>query len=168
MTRYAFDQAAPERVRADPQLIGEELDAIRLKSGGSLHPQDVVTGARDPKSVLHPHFEWNDAKAAEAHRMDQARALIRSIRVIDEEDDDRARPAFLSIRADDGVGYRAYRDVLSSADLRERLLAQAQRDLDSWTQRYRELREIVELIEPARRELRRRVTRPRGGDEARP
>jgi hypothetical protein len=166
MTRYAFDGAATERVRADPQLIGEALDAIRVKSGGSLHPQDVVAGARDPASVLHPHFEWDDKKAAELHRTDQARALIRSIRVID--DDEVYRPAFLSIRADDGVGYRAFRDVLSSADLRERLLAQAQRDLDSWTQRYRELREIVELIEPARRELRRRVTRPRGGDEARP
>ena len=168
MTKYAFDHAAPERVRADPQRIGEELDAIRVESGGQLHPQAVVAGARDPRSVLHPHFEWDDKKAADAHRMDQARALIRSIRIIDEEDDDRARPAFLSIRAADGVGYRSYHDVLSSPDLRERLLAQAQRDLDSWTQRYRELREIVELIEPARRELRRRVSKPRGGAEARP
>jgi hypothetical protein len=167
MTRYAFDHAAPERVRADPQVIGEALDAIRVESGGQLHPQAVVAGARDPKSVLHPHFEWNDAKAAEAHRMDQARALIRSIRVIDEEDDQR-RPAFLSIRADDGIGYRAFRDVIASVDLRERLLAQAQRDLDSWTLRYRELREIVELVLPAQRELRRRVSKPRGGAEARP
>ena len=167
MTRYAFDHAAPERVRADPQVIGEALDAIRVESGGQLHPQAVVAGARDPKSVLHPHFEWNEAKAAEAHRMDQARALIRSIRVIDEEDDQR-RPAFLSIRADDGIGYRAFRDVIASVDLRERLLAQAQRDLDSWTLRYRELREIVELVLPAQRELRRRVSKPRGGAEARP
>ena len=164
MTRYAFDRAAPERVRADPQLIGEALDAIRVASGGQLHPQDVVAGARDPKSLLHAHFEWDDRKAAELHRTDQARALIRSIRVIDE--DDQQRPAFLSIRADDGVGYRAFQEVLTSPDLRERLLAQAQRDLDAWTARYRELREIVELIEPARRELRRRV-KPRGGVEAR-
>ena len=168
MTKYAFDHAAPERVRADPQVIGEALDAIRVESGGQLHPQAVVADARDPKSVLHPHFEWNDAKAAEAHRLDQARALIRSIRIIDEEDDDRARPAFLSIRADSGVGYRSYHDVLSSPDLRQRLLEGAQRDLDAWTARYRELREIVELVEPARTELRRRVRRPRGGDEARP
>ena len=163
MTRYAFDRAAPERVRADPQLIGEALDAIRVERGGQLHPQDVVAGARDPKSLLHRCFEWDDRKAAEAHRMDQARALIRSIRVIDEEDDDRSRPAFLSIRADDGIGYRTFKDVLSSADLRQRLLQQAERDLEAWTQRYRELREIVDLVQPARRELRRRV-KPRGGE----
>jgi hypothetical protein len=167
MTRYAFDRAAPERVRADPQLIGEALEAIRVASGGQLHPQLVVEGARNPTSLLHSHFEWDDRKAAELHRTDQARALIRSIRVIDE--DDQPRPAFLSIRADDGVGYRAYGDVLTSPDLRQRLLEQATRDLDAWTARYRELREIVELVEPARTELRRRVTRrPRGGDEARP
>jgi hypothetical protein len=165
MTKYAFDRAAPERVRADPQLIGEALEAIRVENGGQLHPQAVVEGARNPKSVLHSHFEWDDKKAAELHRTDQARALIRSIRVID--DDEVSRPAFLSIRADDGVGYRTFQDVLTSPDLRQRLLEQAQRDLDSWTARYRELREIVELVEPARRELRRRV-KPRGGDEARP
>jgi hypothetical protein len=166
MTRYAFDRAAPERVRADPQLIGEALETIRADSGGQLHPQDVVVGARDPKSVLHSHFEWNDQKAAELHRLDQARTLIRSIRVID--DDEVARPAFLSIRADDGIGYRAFAEVLRSPDLRQRLLEQAARDLDAWTARYRELREIVELVQPARTELRRRASRPRGGDEARP
>jgi hypothetical protein len=166
MTKYAFDRAASERVRADPQLIGEALEAIRVENGGQLHPQAVVEGARNPESVLHSHFEWDDKKAAELHRTDQARALIRSIRVID--DDEVARPAFLSIRSDDGVGYRAFREVIASVDLRERLLAQAERDLDSWTQRYRELREIVELVQPARKELRRRVARSRGGEEARP
>jgi len=168
MTTYAFDGAVPGRAkRADPQAIGEALETIRLENGGELHPQAVVADARDAKSPLHRYFEWDDKKAAEAHRMDQARALIRSIRIID-DNDDKARPAFLSIRSDNGVGYRSLGDVLSSRDLRQRLLEQAERDLDAWTARYRELREIVELILPAQRELRRRVARPRGGDEARP
>lgn len=166
MTKYAFDRSTGEqRERANPQQIGEALEAIRVENGGQLHPQAVVQGARSPKSLLHRHFEWDDAKAAEAHRLDQARALIRSIRIID--DDDRSKPAFLSIRNDDGIAYRAIAEVLTSRHLRERLLEQAQRDLDSWTARYRELKEIVELVEPARRELRRRI-KPRGGDEARP
>jgi hypothetical protein len=168
MTTYAFDGAVPGRAkRADPQMIGEALETIRLENGGELHPQAVVADARDAKSPLHRYFEWDDRKAAEAHRVDQARALIRSVRVI-EDNDPKPRPAFLSIRSDDGFGYHAIRDVLSSRNLRERLLAQAERDLDAWTTRYRELREIVELVLPAQRELRRRVARPRGGEEARP
>lgn len=169
MTTYAFDGAAPGRAkRANPQAIGEALETIRLENGGELHPQAVVADARDAKSPLHRYFEWDDKKAAEAHRMDQARALIRSIRVI-EDNDQKPRPAFLSIRSDDGgFGYHAIKDVLSSRDLRERLLVQAERDLDAWTARYRELREIVEMVLPAQRELRRRVSKPRGGVEARP
>lgn len=164
MTIYAFDAAVPGRAkRADPQVIGEALETIRLENGGELHPQAVVADARDAKSPLHRYFEWDDRKAAEAHRMDQARALIRSIRVID-DNDAKPRPAFLSIRSDGGIGYHTIKDVLSSRDLRERLLAQAQRDLDAWTLRYRELREIVELVLPAQRELRRRVSKPRGGE----
>jgi hypothetical protein len=166
MTRYAFNGSVTGRVkRAGPQRIGEALEAIRVANAGELHPQAVVEGARPPESLLHRYFEWNDQKAADAYRVDQARALIRSIRVID--DDDRSRPAFVSIRADAGVAYRSIEDVLSNGDLRDRLLAQAQRDLDAWTARYRELREIVELVEPARRELRRRVEGP-GDEEARP
>jgi hypothetical protein len=165
MTQYAFNGAVTGRIkRAGPQVIGEALEAIRLEHAGELHPQAVVEGARPPESPLHRYFEWNDKKAADAYRVDQARALIRSIRVVD---DDRSRPAFLSIRSDSGIAYRSVQDVLSNSDFRERLLTQAQRDLDAWTLRYRELREIVELVEPARRELRRRVEGP-NGEEARP
>jgi hypothetical protein len=166
MTRFVFTGSASSRgKRANAQEIGEALDAIRLGNGGELHAADVVEEARDPKSLLHAHFEWDDRRAAEAHRLDQARTLIRSIRIVD-DDSDRSKPAYLSIRAEDGTAYRSLGDILSSSNLRQRLLEQAQRDLDSWTARYAELKEIVELVEPARRELRRRV-RPRG-EEARP
>jgi hypothetical protein len=168
MTTYRFNGTITGRMkRAGAQRIGEALEAIRVAHAGSLHPQAVVQDAGDPQSVLHPYFEWNDAKAAYLHRVDQARALIRSIRVID-DGDQKSRPAFLSIRSDAGVAYRSIDDVISSADLRARLLVQAQRDLDAWTARYQELSEIVALVAPAREELRRRVGRPRAGGEARP
>lgn len=44
---------------------------------GSLTPEAVVDDARDPESVLHPCFEWDDTKAAHQHRLNQARGLIR-------------------------------------------------------------------------------------------
>jgi hypothetical protein len=48
---------------------------------GRLTPEAVVTAAKDPKSPLHGHFQWDDATAATEHRLNQARALIRSVRV---------------------------------------------------------------------------------------
>jgi hypothetical protein len=62
----------------DPIL--RELDALRDGSG-RLRPQDVVEAARNPESVLHEHFEWDDDLAAESHRVNQARELIRSVAV---------------------------------------------------------------------------------------
>lgn len=47
---------------------------------GLLLPERVVEAAKDPNDVLHAEFEWDDAKAAHAHRIEQARELIRSVK----------------------------------------------------------------------------------------
>lgn len=63
------------------QLLEEELDRLAKKGAGTLTPVSVVDAARSPESPLHRYFEWNDSLAAIAHRLDQARVLIRSVRV---------------------------------------------------------------------------------------
>ncbi len=52
-----------------------------LEQAGRLNAGVVVDMAADPASPLHAHFEWDDAEAAQRHRQDQARALIRSVRL---------------------------------------------------------------------------------------
>ena len=52
-----------------------------VKRNPRLTPDAVVDDARNPKSPLHPHFEWDDAKAGHAHRLYQARRLIASVQV---------------------------------------------------------------------------------------
>jgi len=59
--------------------IKEELEAIA--AGGVLYPADVVEAARNPNSAMHSQFEWDDSEAAEAYRLQQARALIRRVKV---------------------------------------------------------------------------------------
>ena len=49
---------------------------------GTITAQAVVDDARDPSSPLHDHFEWDDDKAAHAFRINQARELIRSVRLV--------------------------------------------------------------------------------------
>lgn len=49
--------------------------------GGRLTPEAVVEAASDPDSPLHSAFTWDDAEAAHQHRLDQARFLIRRVRV---------------------------------------------------------------------------------------
>lgn len=58
------------------------VDAINaLARRGRLTPEDVLAAARDKSSPLHDSFEWDDDAAAHAYRLDQARGLIRRVRV---------------------------------------------------------------------------------------
>jgi hypothetical protein len=60
--------------------LAEHLSAIQ-RDDGRLLPEDVVARASDPDHPLHSFFEWDDEAAGHAHRLDQARALIRRVKV---------------------------------------------------------------------------------------
>lgn len=57
-------------------------------------PDAVVERARDPQSVLHNEFEWDDALAAKQARLDRARELIREVRVMVEVEEVRISAPF--------------------------------------------------------------------------
>lgn len=57
------------------------LHEIAEKHGGNLDPRDVVEEARASSHPLHDYFEWRDKIAGQQFRIDQARALIRSVRI---------------------------------------------------------------------------------------
>lgn len=49
---------------------------------GSIKPADVVEVSRPDDAPMHDVFEWNDQVAAERFREDQARHVIRSVRIV--------------------------------------------------------------------------------------
>jgi hypothetical protein len=49
---------------------------------GQLTPERIVEEARQPSSPLHSYFEWDDKIAAERHRLNQARILLRTIVIV--------------------------------------------------------------------------------------
>lgn len=138
---------------ADPQRIGEALAELAAAAGGHLTPRATVDAARDPQHTLHSHFEWDDEAAADSYRLDQARALIRMIRIEDDERDEDP-PAFLSVNEGKaGISYRMLGDVLGNADLQTAVLRAAERDLAAFERRYRSLAEICEIIAEARKKV---------------
>lgn len=159
MPKYLFNDD-PIRIKAankaDPQVIGDALDEIRLRKGGELEPKDVVDTARDVKHSLHQHFEWDDLAAAEMFRLDQARSIIRVVRVVDDSTPSGTARAFLSITGKNGVSYRSLEDVKRSADLQDALLARAEKDLEAFEHRYRDMRDICQIVTSAREAVKRR------------
>lgn len=66
---------------AKRDLIAARLAKIAEENDGNLTPDAVLEDARSKKSPLHDQFEWNDGEAAHKYRLEQARTLIRSVRV---------------------------------------------------------------------------------------
>jgi len=62
------------------EVIDAELARIAGETG-KLTPDDVLAAAQDEASPPHELFEWDDTEAARLWRIEQARAVIRSVRV---------------------------------------------------------------------------------------
>jgi len=57
-----------------------ELKALEDRRG-RLTAEQVVEAAEDESSALHACFEWDDVKAGAAYRIEQARELIRRVKI---------------------------------------------------------------------------------------
>lgn len=70
------------RTKAEQEAIQAILAKLADENGGRLTPDAVVAHAQRKDSPLHELFEWDTKKAAHAWRLEQARELIRSVRVV--------------------------------------------------------------------------------------
>lgn len=129
------------------QAAGEELERIRVNNNGRLEPQDVVVAARSEDNPLHPAFEWNDALAAEAYRVDQARYVIRSIEVVIEpEKAPKPVRAFVSVVRGEDRSYTSVSHAMSDPILRQQVLSAAMKEMEAWRDRYAELVELADVF----------------------
>ena len=145
----------------DPQKIGEELEKIAAGNGGMLKPEAVVEAAKSKKNALHVHFEWDNERAANAFRIQQARHLIRSISVEDVETEEEA-PAFISVTDKGGRAYRSLQNIQESPRLQKLVLESAKRDLQNFRIRYRR---FAELFEPGISSAIERIEGETGNDQ---
>lgn len=144
-TAYRWKPGAGVPVRAD--VAGAELERIRAANEGVLRPADVVAESEPAEAPLHPAFEWDDERAADLYRQDQARQVIRSLRVVraGEEAAD-PQPVYLHVApADDprGQQYLPTAEVMADEELRSRALAEAVAQLRGWQKRYGGIRELA-------------------------
>jgi hypothetical protein len=132
----------------EAQIAGEELERIRTWNNGRLDAVNVVEASRDPGAPLHPAFEWNDKKAATAHRISQAMYVIRHVVVNVDKPDGESAPirAFVSVQRDEDRSYTSIGHALSDDDLRAQVLASAWAELEAWRRRHAELIELAKVF----------------------
>ncbi len=132
-----------ERLRALKKI--QRADPEKL-----LRPEAVVEAASDPEHPLHDDFDWDDASAAHAHRLHQARMLINRFTIENADDFNGKRvPVFVSLMSDRKEGgYRAMDQVITSSDLLAELEATAKRELAGWMARYK-MTQVVRKVSEA-------------------
>lgn len=70
------------KTKEQQEAVRARLADLMAEHDGVLTPEIVVADAAKKDSPLHDEFEWNGKKAAHHWRIEQARALIRSVRVV--------------------------------------------------------------------------------------
>lgn len=121
--------------------IGAQIAAERLreiqKAAGGITPRAVVDDARSDNSPLHKCFEWNDEKAADAHRLQQARQLIGALVVAKIEDAPMLREtrAFVNVTTDEQK-YVPIEVAMTVPDLRAEVIGRAKAEIQRWRDRY--------------------------------
>lgn len=151
-----FEFAAGHRFQAgqhpDANVVGAHLEMLREKFKGEITPEDILADAQNDNSPLHSFFEWDDGAAAQQHRLQQARGLIRAVVAIYVRPDKPAvrQRAYVNIKAPgEPQHYRESSHAMSVKSTRDIVLKGAWREFQAWRNRYKDLKEFSELFEVA-------------------
>lgn len=116
---------------------------------GKLTPNLVVEAARNPTHPLHSRFEWDNTTAAEKYRLEQARGLIRLVRVryINREGEPATIRSFHSVRAPEGgYTYQPLDNIIENPAITKIILAEMRRDWHTLKRRYERFEEFLAMI----------------------
>lgn len=129
--------------------LRDSLQAI-YDQRGELTPSLVVDEARSEDHPLHDRFEWNDAIAGEHHRREQARRLIRSVKILDNRNPKRPRHIreFVSVSrgSDPNPTYMPTVDAVADEFTKAIVLQAMERDIAALKRKYSHLKEFATAI----------------------
>lgn len=123
--------------------LRKEIEALRREDDGMWHAEDIVSWASShPESELHKRFTWDDVAAANEHRLEQARRLIR-LHIVTEAGEPRA--VSLTFDRNSGGGYRDISDIGKRPDLMEIMLRDAMSALKTARQKYSRVQKLSKV-----------------------
>jgi hypothetical protein len=117
-----------------------------------LTPQIVVEEARPSGAPLHSHFEWEDSVAGELYRLEQARGLIRSVKVLGARDEEGPKEIreWLSVeRPDRPRSYEPLHEVIEDDFALQLVLQEMERDIELVKRKYGHLKEYARMMREA-------------------
>lgn len=135
--------------KVSAQEAGEHIESL-ISQNGDVTPKLLVDDARPTDALLHPCFEWNNQKAAEKYRHDQAKTMISNLITVSIDGDkevDQA-PAFVNIKQrNESAHYQAVTVALSNEATREQVLRNAKAELAMFKRKYENLLNLTKILE---------------------
>jgi len=129
--------------KADANKVAYEIETIGISNTtDEFNTQEMVDYARNnPGSELHKLFEWNDSVAAEAYRNQQARDILRFLKITVVDDTTQTKNPtlvryFVSTGNHDGM-YKKTEPIFQNASEADRVLENMRRDAENFINRYK-------------------------------
>jgi len=141
-------------VSIDKEDVINVLEKISARDG-IITTRSVLDEARKESSPIHKYFEWDDSVAAESWRRQQARKLIKSVRVefMGKEMDGYWNAKVQVSEDEESQGYFSLHRVLEEDALYEEVLGDAVKSLRHWQKKYSGLKELKDVINEEKLEL---------------
>ena len=130
------------------QTVGELCEELERSVEG-LSPRTLLDASRDESAPTHSLFEWDDTKAAENWRLEQASQMIRNLRVVrtdDKQEREAMRDKGFVVTPGRQSAYVSLDTALHKEEYRNFLIEQAKRDCETFEAKYRRVNELAEVI----------------------
>ena len=144
--------------KADPDLALYEIEQLDEANGGKAPDGALVEHAKNPKSVLHNEFEWDDSIAGYKYRLETERKIKRSFVVVREDITAQNDNPFeirvfqrATIQSENDAPRRIWWntfDMLKDPCGREQLLGNARKELNQFRNKYQALTELSDILNP--------------------
>lgn len=129
------------------EVVGKHFEQIEKKYG-KLNNRNVLDSARPEKSPIHSLFEWDDTKAADKYRLEQASRLIVNLNV--EIETEEAKPivcrAFVNVSEAKQGSFINIESAFRVEETQEIVLKRAMQELKAFEQKYKNLEILADLF----------------------
>jgi hypothetical protein len=143
-----YDWRCPGLYKVPASVAAKIVSSCKDKDG-YIQPSAVVEVSKPEEADLHTCFEWENEKAADSWREQQARVLIKNIVIYEvREDIEKETTAFIHVisEPDKMRGYKETIVVVQNSNDRDYVLKRALQELESFKIKYAKLVEFSELI----------------------
>ena len=148
MAAFSYTYRVPGLYKTPAEIAGSVCQQLQNSADG-LTPRTLLDASRDVNAPLHKEFEWRDDVAAEKYRLRQAQGIIQNIVVVEITKADEVPKADRAFVCTPGgkSAYVSLQSALTNDKWREYLLGEAKREMQSFEQKYRRIKELAGVME---------------------